>query len=80
MKTITINDGFTAQDVYHLRGAALTTDVTSSSAGTDILNDRGCDVSEDMDDDEIARIVRDVWVSGDYEGDPDENGLRIIVE
>jgi len=79
MKTITINDGFTTRDVYTLDGERLTTDIAVSSAGHDVLNRRGCTVSERMPDDEIAAIVRDVWSSGDYEGDPDANGLTVIV-
>lgn len=81
-KKITIADvGCTVE--YLLHGDTLTQ--TDTGGCRDGLNDDGCVVDDEMDDDEIADAVRECWVDGcsafmGSEYDPGINSLRVTVE
>jgi hypothetical protein len=69
--------------VYRLYGSTL--EMAENGGCEDGLNDGGCAVSDEMDDDEITGAVTECWVAGcstnmGGEYDPDANGLRVTVE
>lgn len=77
-KTIIICDGIGhSRAEYRLHGSTL--EMTQSGGCNDALNDNGCDVNDEMDDDDIIEAVRESWTGEGYDGDPDENGLTISV-
>ncbi len=76
MTTIWVGDvGTTSR--YELIGSVAT--MTDTGGCQDILNDREIRLSETMSDEEIEQLVDSAW-RADYDGDPDDCGLRVNVE
>lgn len=76
-KRITVTDGIGhMRETLRLYGDTL----EGSEWVTDILRRNGCEVDDEMLDEEIADRVRDAWTGEGYDGDPAENGLTVRVE